>query len=82
MNIRLTTNVHSYNKRVGGPKSATVGRSSSFMPQCSTITTDSYAVLRTSMVLQLHRRSGRGDDEGGSIAHRSRRLLAAGGFVV
>ena len=82
LNIRFTMNIHSYNKRVGGPKSATVGRSSSFTPRRSTITAASYTVLRTLMVLLLSRRPRRGDDEEVSNHRRSRGLLAAGGFVV
>ena len=82
LNIRFTTNIHSYNKRVGGPKSATVGRSSSFTPRCSTIATASYTVLRTLMVLLLSRRPRRNGDEEVSNHRRSRDLLAAGGFVV
>jgi hypothetical protein len=82
LNIRFTTNIHSYNKRVGGPKSATVGRSSSFTPRRSTIAAASYIVLRTLMVLLLSRRPRRGDDEEVSNHRRSRGLLAAGGFVV
>ena len=82
MNIRLTTNIHSYNKRAGGPKSATVGRSSSFTPRRSTIAAASYIVLRTLMVLLLSRRPRRGDDEEVSNHRRSRGLLAGGGFVV
>ena len=82
LNIRFTTNIHSYNKRVGGPKSATVGRLSSFTPRRSTIAAASYTVLRTLMVLLLSRRPKRGDDEEVSNHRRSRGLLAAGGFVV
>ena len=82
LNVRFTTNIHSYNKRVGGPKSATVGRSSSFTPRCSTIATASYTVLRTLMVLLLSSRPRCGDNEEVSNHRRSRGLLAAGGFVV
>jgi len=54
-----------------GQNSATVGRSSSFMPLRSTIAAASYMVLRTLMVLLLIRRPRLGDDEEVSNHRRS-----------
>ena len=82
LNVRFTMNYYSSNKRVGGPKSATIGRSSYFMTLCSAIAAASYSVLRTSMVLRLRRRLGRGNDEEVSYDRRSWGLLAAGGLLV
>ena len=58
--ICLTTNFYLNKKRVGGPKSAIVGRSSYFTLLPPTIATNSYPVLLTLTTHRMSRRVGRG----------------------
>ena len=83
MNVSLTTNFYSNNKRIGGPKTVTVGRSSLISrPPLGIATAASNQKLLTLMVIHMRHRPRRGDDEEVRYHRRSRSLLAGGGFVV
>ena len=77
LNISLTTNFYSNNKRIGGPKSATVGRSSYFTPCRSRRSPPPLTKsFQTQWLFEMIRRPRRVDDEEVSNHRRSRSLLA------